>query len=158
MGNVLNCIELDEKKRIARGYLAPPSRSMTKLYNFRALDSWEGPTSERLHGGKVIYKDGYNYNKSLNLHKVTSWENSIFRCLHAVFLKRSSKDDETVIGVRLNPSEAVNYGPLARVRKTIRAILGKHDTSNYKKERYKRGGVVEKDIMPFFNDSPQQSK
>ena len=58
-GNVLNCIELNMELRYARGYLAPPCRSMTKLYNFNAIESWNGPCPERLHGGKVVFKKGF---------------------------------------------------------------------------------------------------
>ena len=43
--NVLNCVELDPER--ARGYLSPPSRSITKLYNFAAIDEWRGDGSER---------------------------------------------------------------------------------------------------------------
>lgn len=41
LGNALNCTELDVEAKYAQGYLAPPCRSMTKLYNFNAIVSWK---------------------------------------------------------------------------------------------------------------------
>src|SRR5262249_1323681 len=35
--NVLNCVEVDTDARRATGYLSPPSRSITKLYNYGAI-------------------------------------------------------------------------------------------------------------------------
>ena len=54
--NVLNCVELDPGAQRARGYLSPPSRSITKLYNFAAIESWHGDGSERLHGGTIVFR------------------------------------------------------------------------------------------------------
>jgi glycosyltransferase involved in cell wall biosynthesis len=58
-GNVLNVRELDREVGVARGHLAPPCRSMTKLYNFAAIEAWDGPCLERLHGGTVRYRAGF---------------------------------------------------------------------------------------------------
>src|SRR6266540_3656364 len=49
--NVLNCVELDQTRRSATGYLSPPSRSITKLYNFAAIDEWRGDGAERARSG-----------------------------------------------------------------------------------------------------------
>ena len=150
MGNVLNCVELDEAKRVATGYLAPPCRSMTKLYNFGSLEAWEGPCSERLHGGKVIYKDGYGYEKSCNLHLENSWENSLFRCLHTVFLKRSSKENKNMTGGRLNVADMASLGIIGQTKKKLLSLFGKSMPSTYKKEKYMRGALLEKDISSFL--------
>ena len=32
---------------------------MTKLYNFNAIESWDGYTPERLHGGNVRFRAGF---------------------------------------------------------------------------------------------------
>ena len=48
LGNVLNCDLLELASMSAKGYLAPPCRSITKLYNFRLIRSWNGDTPERL--------------------------------------------------------------------------------------------------------------
>ena len=63
LGNVLNCITFNPAIGQAGGYLAPPCRSMTKLYNFNAIESWAGPCPERLHGGdgiRVGYEGGFD--------------------------------------------------------------------------------------------------
>ena len=150
MGNVLNCVELDEAKRVARGYLAPPCRSMTKLYNFGSLKAWEGPCSERLHGGNVIYEDGYGYKQSCNLHLASSWENSLFRCLHTVFLKRSSRDNPDMTGGRLNVADTASLGIIGQIKIIVLSLFGKSMPSNYKKEKYMRGELLEKDISAFL--------
>jgi hypothetical protein len=57
--NVINCMELDRERGVVRGYPSPPSRSITKLYNFAAIQSWVGDGSERLHGGTIVFRTGY---------------------------------------------------------------------------------------------------
>jgi hypothetical protein len=54
--NVLNCVDLDRTQGTATGYMSPPSRSITKLYNFGAIDSWAGDGAERLHGGEIDFR------------------------------------------------------------------------------------------------------
>src|SRR6185437_2451306 len=58
--NVVNCTELDREARTATGYPSPPSRSITKLYNFAALESWRGDGAERLHGGTPVFRPGHD--------------------------------------------------------------------------------------------------
>jgi len=43
LGNVLNVRRLDLERKVAQGYLAPPCRSMVKLYNFNAIEAWPPP-------------------------------------------------------------------------------------------------------------------
>jgi glycosyltransferase involved in cell wall biosynthesis len=67
-----------------RGYFA---RSICKFFNFTNLKKWN--QGERLHGGKPILKGGvrplgYGFQENVK------WEDSVFRCLHMCFLKRSS--------------------------------------------------------------------
>ena len=53
--HVLNCDELDEPRGSACGWLAPPSRPITKLFNFGAIQSWaESP--EPLQTGDVAFR------------------------------------------------------------------------------------------------------
>ena len=59
MGNVLNVRRLEPSRQVAHGYLAPPCRSMVKLYNFNAIEAWPPPCPERLHGGVITYRPGY---------------------------------------------------------------------------------------------------
>ena len=48
-GNVLNCTAVDPSAGVASGYLAPPCRSMTKLFNFNLIESWDGAVTH-VHG------------------------------------------------------------------------------------------------------------
>src|SRR5262245_9687604 len=57
-GHVLNCDELDDGSGLAAGFLAPPSRPVTKLFNMAAVDSWTG-CLERLHDGAVTFREGF---------------------------------------------------------------------------------------------------
>ena len=50
LGNVLHCVELDPARGTAKGYLAPPALSMTKLFNFSRISSWRN-CPQRLHWG-----------------------------------------------------------------------------------------------------------
>jgi len=58
-GNVFNLISIEPGKSEASGHLAPPCRSMTKLYNFSAINAWHGPCQERLHGGRIVFPSGF---------------------------------------------------------------------------------------------------
>ena len=83
-GNVVNCVELDSKRKKAIGYLSPPSRSMTKLFNFSALESWHGPC-ERLHGGEKQFRVGFGESQRFSVNEHNMWHESPFRCLHLLF-------------------------------------------------------------------------
>lgn len=152
-GNVLNVISLDLKQKKARGYLAPPSRSMTKLYNFALIESWVN-CPERLLGNEVIFKEGYHAGLRRLLNEEVVWEESDFRCLHMPFMKRSSVQKTIFINTRLNPDELeyINIQPsnfMKFVRKfelSFRQLIGK----DWKNQKYRRGPRVEKDVSAFF--------
>lgn len=146
-GNVLNCIALDLGRREARGYLAPPCRSMTKLYNFAAISGWDGPCVERMLGGTPRFRPGFDASLRLNLYEQVSWEASAFRCLHTCFLRRSSRDPAG--GARLNPVELQARGVLGRLRLGFRRRPPEAPES-WKHEKYMRGDVVTKDVSAFF--------
>lgn len=153
-GNVLNCVSLDLGNKIATGHLAPPSRSMTKIYNFNALKSWDGECKEPLLGGQIIFKDSYDSSMQLSLHTQFSWENSFFRCLHTCFLRRSSLDKigrGRNVYLRPNPVEINNRSPRDYLFAVFRYVLGR-DTfiSRWKSEKYMRGPLVETDVTVFF--------
>jgi len=151
VGNVLHCRELDNNRSRAKGYLAPPSRSMTKLFNFAALSRWDGPFTERLHGGNLTFVDGFDQNAICRIHHETPWEQSDLRCLHLCFLERSSIEPANK-GTRLNIMEQT---AAMSSRKTwiktqfLKYLWGK---SGYKRRNYMRGPVVEYDVRPFFID------
>jgi len=153
-GNVLNCIELNVVKRYARGYLAPPCRSMTKLYNFNVIESWNGPCSERLHGGSMVFKQGFSRSLRYDMYKEISWENSCLRCLHLCFLKRSKHDITQKNGtfIRKNISDKNSEKFYKKLFGKLNSLFGKvEDISEWKQEKYMRGPLVRKEIDAFLS-------
>ena len=153
-GNVLNCSELDQTRKTAKGYLAPPCRSMTKLYNFSLIESWNESSGERLHGGEVRFKDGYGKSLRLSLHEKVSWEDSLFRCLHMCFLRRSSLQ-KAINGnfiPRPNPADIMSRTLFQRLKARIESLLGKPERGKdeWKIEKFTRGELVDKDVSPFL--------
>jgi len=148
VGNVLNCTALDVGAHSARGHLSPPSRSMTKLYNFGAFASWNGDCPERLHGGEPVLREGFSEDRFCALHERTPWEESPFRCLHLCFLRRSSRDSAAP-GARLNIMEK-------RARRWWQRLpvpglrSGAAETERYKRRKYMRGPEVAVDVGAFF--------
>jgi hypothetical protein len=141
-GNVLNCTALDEAQRTATGYLAPPCRSMTKLYNFAAVEALDSDAPQRLMGRHDRFKPGYHDKLRFDLYKEMSWEEARFRCLHACFLPRSSAA-EPVEGGRANLTD------LAR-RPWLERLFRRPASSRHKQEKYMRGPLVTVDATPFF--------
>ena len=158
--NVLNCVALDRGAATASGYLSPPSRSITKLYNFAALDSWAGDGAERLHGGRPVFRAGYGPDAVDNIGERLAWDKTPLRCLHACFLRRSSAE-EGVDGTLARPilEETTMHdrtwrGALKRrLRRTPRL-----DESAWKREKYMRGELVTVDASPFFAEVPQAAR
>lgn len=151
LGNALNCLDLNFDKGYARGYLAPPCRSMTKLYNFSMIESWNGPCPERLHGGKVVFKKGYDNSLRLEMYKDISWEDAEFRCLHLCFIRRSSRE-KVVQGEevnRKNISDLLAEGILTRIKSRCLQFMGFKQYSFWKKDKYMRGQLLEKSVIPF---------
>jgi len=156
-GNVINCSEFDSDRSVVKGYSAPPCRSMTKLFNFNAIYDWHGCDAERLHGGKIEFKDGWNSMKSLYLYKNTVWEDAFFRCLHMCFLPRSSVDThsskDNILLPRINIMDLKNQGAFQKFFR--RLLRRKKEKSKWKIEKYMRGELVEVKVPEFFqfNDS-----
>jgi hypothetical protein len=151
--NVLNCIRLDCQGGTAAGYLSPPSRSITKLYNFGAIDSWAGDGAERLHGGTIVFRPGYDERSVDNIGERLSWDETPLRCLHACFLRRSTTEKE--------PSGAPTGRPILEEttlhdrswKGTLRRVLhGRRppSVSAWKREKYMRGELVTVDASPFL--------
>jgi hypothetical protein len=152
LGNALNCFELDRTNNTARGYLAPPCRSMTKLYNFNAIVSWEGDCTERLHGGQPLFKPGFGPEMRCDLYQEVSWEASIFRCLHLCFLPRTSREKKRggQLTIRKNIADRVSEDLITRIGSEIRRCLGFQELSPLKREKYMRGEPVKKTIGLFL--------
>jgi glycosyltransferase involved in cell wall biosynthesis len=147
-GNVLNVRKLDAVGCSAEGHLAPPCRSMTKLYNFHAISAWEGPCHERLHGGRVIYREGFHEKLRRNLHEEVSWEESDFRCLHLCFLRRSSVEADAS-KPRKNIMDRYAWSITKVLKSAVDFVLRKPPI-DWKEQRYGRGPVVSKPTASFF--------
>jgi hypothetical protein len=145
-GNVLNCDALDETARTASGWMAPPCRSMTKLYNFAAVERLDPATKHRLHGRHDIFNPGWHPVESRHeLYKTTSWDQAELRCLHTCWMPRSSHD---AAASRRNVTESL--GLRNRLRALAARLLGRTATSDYKQEKYRRGEHVTVDAAPFL--------
>jgi hypothetical protein len=147
-GNVFNVRRLDLESGVAEGHLAPPCRSMTKLYNFSAIEAWHGPCLERLHGGRVVFKEGFHEKLRRDLHQAVSWEDAEFRCLHLCFILRSSKED-AARGPRKNIMDVHNKSLMKTLRAVWDRFTGKPEI-DWKEQRYGRGEKVVKPIAAFF--------
>lgn len=145
-GNVLNADALDETGRTASGWMAPPCRSMTKLYNFAAVERLDPATKHRLHGRHDVFNPGWDPKASRHeLYKAVAWDEAEFRCLHTCWLPRSSRDAATA---RRNVTESL--GVRNRLRTLFARLLGRTPASDYKQEKYRRGEYATIDASPFF--------
>ena len=147
---MVNCIELDWKRQTASGYPSPPSRSITKLYNFAAIESWAGDGSERLHGGTIVFRNGYGENSVDNIGEHMSWDETPLRCLHLCFVRRSSRDQDATVRPILMESGMHDRSWRGAVK---RRLLGRRPPAEgvWKREKYMRGEVVTVDASPFFH-------
>ncbi len=152
--NVVNCVELDSARTKAVGYPSPPSRSITKLYNFAAIESWAGDGSERLHGGTIVFRPGYNERSVDNIGERLGWEETPLRCLHTCFLRRSSSDVEPVAASAGRPilEETAMHDRTWRgaLKRRVRRRAAPQ-ASNWEREKYMRGELVTVDAGPFFS-------
>ena len=146
-GNVLNVTHLSGDHSTAAGHLAPPCRSMTKLYNFAAIESWGGNCPERLHGGNPVFRPGFAATDRRYLHEEVSWGDADFRCLHLCFLPRSTTDRE---GGRRNIMETYGSSRRESLMLALRNFFRGGRASKWKNERYRRGPEVTVDASPFF--------
>ncbi len=151
-GNVLNVTSIDLKHKTAKGFLAPPSRSMTKLYNFSMIESWNN-CSERLLGEDIRFKDGFNTKLRRYLHLEMSWDQSYYRCLHLPFMKRSSQQKLKLARTRLNPDEIntmkLEKNNLMRILRFTQIHTRRLFGVDWKGKKYRQGPLVEKDVASF---------
>lgn len=156
-GSVLHCTELDEERRIAKGFMAPPCRSMTKLYNFNAVARLDPRSPQRLMGLRNEFNPGWDPLKRLELYQTTAWADAHFRCLHTCFLARSSQEG-TSGRMRENLTELRRHSPAAWVRRAWARVRGREVESAWKLEKYRRGPVVSVDAAAFLLDDPLKLK
>ena len=148
--NVLNVAELDEARRVASGYLSPPSRSITKLFNFAAIDSWTHCYRQYMHDGEIAFRPGFDRESIGVLSDRCSWEESPLRCLHVCFLRRSSLDPPDAAGHgRLSPIE-LGGKRRSRLNSLVDRLRPAPPPSPWKDEKYRQGELVTKDATPFF--------
>jgi glycosyltransferase involved in cell wall biosynthesis len=148
-GNVLNCVSADATTGQAAGYLAPPCRSMTKLFNFNAIESWDGAVTHVFANGTIKFKPGYDASLRLNLHEKLSWEEAKFRCLHLCFMHRSSLDSGQAVA-RRNVSESLHSGPVLWAKKLVSWLTRRPLESDWKRAKYARGPLTAVDARSFF--------
>jgi glycosyltransferase involved in cell wall biosynthesis len=154
-----HCYELDESRRLASGYLSPPSRPVIGLLNFAAIDSWTSVTSQRLHGGDVTFRPGFGWESWRHLGAEYGWEECPFRDLHVGFLRRSSRDPDVTSSTgrpNLAESGAFRRGVLGPFERLARRALGRRqaatrDVPAWKAEKYRRGELATVDASPFLS-------
>ena len=160
--HVLNCESIDWESESASGYMSPPSRPITKLFNYGAVTAWKG-SLERLQGGQATFRPGYDWETRRWLHETTSWDDDPLRCLHVCFMRRSSLDrtDDGEEHYNLDESRQFKRDPLHILLRTIRPprraprIAALHEQgSSWKREAYARGDLVTVDARPFRVFSP----
>jgi hypothetical protein len=162
--HVLNCDELDDEAGNAMGYMAPPSRPVTKLFNLAALDSWPG-ASERLHDGTPVFRPGQGWDSMRYLSDSLSWEEDPLRCIHVCFLRRSSLDQPgSSVRQNVNETGAWDRSPLGALKRRVRprrlpAQLAelRRAGGDWKRDWYARGDRVTVDATPFLGRSVQAS-
>ena len=123
---------------------------MTKLYNFNAIESWDGYTPERLHGGNVHFRAGFARGDRRALYEEISWSEADFRCLHLCFLKRSSRDGDKTN--RRNIMETFGPTRLHTLWYAVAGILGFQKAARWKRSRYMRGPEATVPVEAFFPD------
>jgi glycosyltransferase involved in cell wall biosynthesis len=138
--NMLHCVELDEERGIAAGYLSPPAPSVSKLFNFRLIEAWDGDNPERLcDPSGLVFKPGVEPRKR-ELNKEYSWEESPFRALHTCFLRRSSRQRSD--GPRMNvPDRTTPRRAPIRAWRALREAVGRPPAGSYK-DHYRVGELV----------------
>lgn len=149
MGKVLHCVSYDEDNGVAAGYLARPARPMTKLYNFSLIRDWEGPCSERMHHGRVVFRDGRAEGEKDCTESELDWDKAVFRCLHMVFVPRSSMQQKGQVA-RPNIAEKNAWGWVAKLRYHFACMLGREPDSRTKQDAYMRGPLCTISTDSFF--------
>ena len=154
----LHCEELDTSRALASGYLSPPSRPLVGLLNFGAIEAWTDVRAERLHGGNVRFRPGYDWNSWRHLGQEPGWAESSFRNLHVCFLRRSSADPDVIPNAgRPNLAETgtLRRGVLGSLEHLARRAVGRgypepQEVSEWKAEKYRRGDRVTVDASAFL--------
>ncbi|WFB35689.1 hypothetical protein P3T73_16175 [Kiritimatiellota bacterium B12222] len=151
-GHVLHVTHWHQRNATVRGYQSPPARPMTKLYNFSFIESWTD-CPERLHGGTLTFKSDIDAQKSRYVYfEHCSWEDSPFRCLHMVFMRRSSQ--KNTFQYRNTPTEELNSSLfsqswLAHLKYTLYQQVRVIRKKTGKDRAYRKGPHLLRDAHPF---------
>ena len=157
--HVLNCDELDEATGVASGWLAPPSRPVTKLFNLAAVESWTG-CLERMHDGHAVFRPGFDWDAMRYLSEGSDWESDPLRMVHTCFLRRSSRDADDAPRRSLPETAAWSRGrgprgvlDRLRRRRHIDPRIKEYTRAGttWKQEWYARGPRVTVDARPFLD-------
>ncbi len=151
-GFFFHAYKLDISSRIAKGYMAPPAKEPSKLYNLSMIDEWKPDGTAHLHARIKFNNSRYNIKSSAYvLNEKNKWDNCNYRCLHVRFLKRSSTEPDFIkgyenvnsrfLGIRLNPSDKMN-----------KYYKGKKVIYDYRL-KYRVGKRVKIDVSRFFTGS-----
>lgn len=147
--HVLNCDELDLAANTASGWLAPPSRPITKLFNFGAVESWTA-SPDPLQAGNVVFRPGQHWESRRDLADETTWESDPLRCLHVCFVRRSSAETGDSPRPNLDESGEYDRDPLGTLKRLVRRGSARRTEKNWKREWYARGDRVLVDAAPFL--------
>jgi glycosyltransferase involved in cell wall biosynthesis len=148
-GNAVHCLTLDHNRRVATGYAAPPSPSMTKLHNFKLIAAWDGPAPERLHTTDGLrFKPGREGRK-YGLQEVYGWDESPLRALHLCFVRRSSRERAAQARRNIPDMNRPRRLPL-RAWSRLREAIGVPEQSRFKLSHYREGPLVTVSAEPFL--------
>jgi len=136
--NFLHCCEL--RGDTAVGWLAPPSKDPSKLYNFSRLEAWPvtnralflGVDDVRLTGGERYWARQHTLNQEHD------WHESHYRCLHLKFVRRSSVDVHDPLSHPRQNNDDVTY------------LAAKGQGMN-RRACYRRGPLATVDSAPFLH-------
>ncbi len=140
-------------RRGSRGVRLPlPAESAARRHlNFAAVDSWSGVRSERLHGGDIRFRSGYDLDSWRHLGAEHGWDGSPFRALHMCFLERSSADPREAAPGRPNLAETRRSAAAPSARSNVPhdvcpARAPARARAQWKAEKYRRGDRVTVDV------------
>jgi glycosyltransferase involved in cell wall biosynthesis len=160
LGNVLHAEALDLESCTATGYLSPPSRPISALYNLGVVESWTG-CPQRLHAGRVEFRPGVGWNDVDQLYEQFAWDESPLRCLHVCFLRRSSADWDDAPRGNLGELGTYRRSAVGTAERALRHWLRRPAGdpklvelrgrgSGWKREKYRRGEPVTVDASAFL--------
>ena len=135
-GRYVHALAIDTTLGEAIGYAGPPSHNPTKLYNFSNLD-WPSDGRHILFQARPRHETG----EIVTLRN--GWDDSVLRCLHMRFLRRSSQEDERTLGRRLHGEDKLGFG----------SSKERDNDGGNLRPSYQRGELHRVATAPFFGGS-----